>query len=395
MDTRVSAAERRASVMTDAPPPISQTTLPMVERGGSAPPPPPVKLGGAPAATGTVPAHTHDAPAPAPAAGARVLDYERVTVTPPETGALAPVDVELAPWRADRRRWHLRRAELAEARDDRTGAAWHSTRANALLTPWTARASRCGAEGGSVACSCTSCGEVHAWRQGCGLRSWCGSCSRRWSGGYARRLTAALGWAERKAVGKWSREGRRRRRRPVLQLLTLTVRSSGDVEADRARIAAAWPRLRAWWHRRVGAPAYALTYEVTAGTEGQGHAHAHLAILLPYLDVRAVSAEWNTLVDGGHVDLAAKRAGSAASCARYVAKYASKGSSVAGLPVAVGAAWIRATHGKRQVCCSRGLFRDVDAPGKSPCCGESLHFLEYRRDGSTCGAGAPREGPPE
>lgn len=314
---------------------------------------------------------------------ARVLDPRASNCNGPQTRA-ERLDTLLSEWRRRRREHHLRRAALAEVQGDRAAEAWHAARASALLRPFAVRSAECGQGGGAVTCACSACGEVHRWVRGCALRQWCAHCSRRWARGYERKLSAALGAAERRAVMRWNREGRRRGKRPALQLLTLTVRSTGDVERDRETIAAAWPRLRAWWHRRIGAPAYALTYEVTPGTKGQGHAHAHLAILLPYLDVCAVDQEWRKLVgEGGHVDLATRRAkrgaGRAASCARYIAKYASKGSAIGALPDDVAAAWIRATHARRQVNASRGLYDGVDVRGVSPCCGDPLFYTGYER----------------
>lgn len=72
---------------------------------------------------------------------------------------------------------------------------------------------------------------------------------------------------------------------PGIYLITLTAPHSGDLEVDRDLMGEAVRKLtkhagaHGWWS------AYALTWEATAGTAGDGHMHCHLAVIsgwIPY-----------------------------------------------------------------------------------------------------------------
>lgn len=226
---------------------------------------------------------------------------------------------------------------------------------------------------------CQGCGEVHEVAHRCGLRSWCGGCARRWSVDRAERIAAGLVRREREVREQWNALGALRGLRPELRLVTLTVprHEAGPEEALSAAKAAwnawrtwLWTEVRAGWARRLrrrrdDVPAswcrmpYALAWEMTDGTDGTGHAHAHLAVFLPFVSVQRMSAAWRRYT-GGHVHLSRDATGatvrtvSAKSAGRYLAKYVTKGSE--DLSPANLAAWVRATTGRRVVSCSRGLL---------------------------------------
>jgi len=159
-------------------------------------------------------------------------------------------------------------------------------------------------------------------------------------------------------------------RAPKLVLLTLTIRHSGDVTLDRARIAEAWVRWRAWLWRRLGAPPFARVWEFTDGRDGKGHVHLHIATVWPWVDFSELHAAWSraTRGEGTHVDVGTgpKRAKHSAplsskTVAAYLAKYATKG-SVSENP-ALLCAWVRASTGRRKVTTSRRLCPPREAAG--------------------------------
>lgn len=88
----------------------------------------------------------------------------------------------------------------------------------------------------------------------------------------------------REARGAWNRGGRVGML-PGAYLITLTAPHSGDLLSDRLAMGRAlrgllkYAALHGWWSH------YALTWEVTAGTRGDGHVHVHLAVVsswIPY-----------------------------------------------------------------------------------------------------------------
>lgn len=157
-------------------------------------------------------------------------------------------------------------------------------------------------------------------------------------------------------------------------MLTLTQAPSGDLAHDRVTLGRAFEKLRKWMHRRVGAFTYALVWEVTPGTSGKGHVHAHVALLLPWIDFADVHAEWVRATGGrsSHVDIQTewaryKRRGkpvrdrggaekAAASAAEYLAKYTSKGVQPADFAPDVAASVIDAMWERRACTTSRDFL---------------------------------------
>lgn len=165
---------------------------------------------------------------------------------------------------------------------------------------------------------------------------------------------------------------------PRWSMMTLTVRHSGDVGADRERIAAGWRRLRSWLHERQGSNAFVLVWEITPGADGVGHVHAHVLIPLVWLDYAELRAAWSRATDGHgeriHVAQGKYGRGGAGGAAAYIAKYASKGSVSLGESHAVAAAWYRATYAKRW-CSTSVRWWFVEPPKHCRCCGASWEVV--------------------
>lgn len=186
----------------------------------------------------------------------------------------------------------------------------------------------------------------------------CADCALRKARRLYRKLMPAIRLQEARGFAKWHSAGRPAGGRPVLTLMTMTVRSVtlADLGARRKLLSDAWNRFRTWWqekyHRRLS---YAWTAECTDGSKGQGNVHLHVVTMLPFVDYRTLEAAWNRAVgeQGGHVDFQRRRT-DAKAAARYVAKYASKGVKFA--TVQTAAAWVQAQHGRRGVSSSRDFW---------------------------------------
>lgn len=115
-----------------------------------------------------------------------------------------------------------------------------------------------------------------------------------------------------------------------LVLITLTVRHSGDVEADRNALASGWRRFYKAVNKRWGRYPYVGVWEVTAGRDGLGHVHAHVAVVWPFRDWAEVRELWIAACpESERINFVARRRDGRASepkgVARYLGKYLSKG----------------------------------------------------------------------
>lgn len=284
--------------------------------------------------------------APAEPAEPCGLGYKGVTVSPPEalTNPTSKILDELCtPERERRSRRFARMAARARAQGARAEhpavkseaerrERWYQSRADALRRPYTLRAADCEVPGVApwVELMCEAEGTVRMVPARCGLGRWCASCVKRKRGAWFKRVARGLGDRHREELGRWNREGRQRGRRPDVTLVTLTVRHTGDLRADRARINRGWRRLRAWLHERDGrALPYVLAWELTEGADELGHVHAHVAAVWPWRDLRALDAEWRRATEGEgvNVDVQGKRRASkgAKAASSYLAAYIGKG----------------------------------------------------------------------
>jgi hypothetical protein len=158
-------------------------------------------------------------------------------------------------------------------------------------------------------------------------------------------------------------------------MVTLTMRHSGDVAADVRRIARAWHRWCAWMRATIGhAPPYMRVREVTQGRSRDGHVHYHVIIALPFISWARARASWARAVaqDDAQVDFG--RASTAASAARYVAKYVAKGSLTDAWDPHLAARVVDATYGTRTWTVARAVsvaLRGAHEPHHCPACGAS------------------------
>lgn len=243
------------------------------------------------------------------------------------------------------------RARLAEQLALRE-TDWHRQRADALGLPVADRMRSCGH--GSVEVASPQ-GEVVELPLGCGQHL-CPTCE-------GKRLRK-VGRRARLAIEAHDRRERRRHRRATL--LTLTVRDTGDPVADRERIMAGWKRWRSWWRKRYGwSFAFMLVVELTAGSKGTGHAHAHVCAWMPrWFDWRKAQAAWSRAVEDGNLDIQQRQDNATSRQAlAYLTAYLNKALQLERLEPALAASWLVGTYGRRRVTTSwRFWLADAGEP---------------------------------
>jgi len=232
-------------------------------------------------------------------------------------------------------------------------AEWAEHRAQAMALPRAEVVGECGKRGRSVRCGCGT-REVPV---GCDQVQLCIRCSkvhwRRWR----RRIAHAMDGHLRAARGEWSKH--RRGKLPGIYLITLTIPHSGSIITDREALGAAWRHLtkiataRQWWG------AYALTYEVTPGTDGRGHVHAHVAAVSSWIPYEELHVEWRRVSGAMILDVSAPRSTRHGCAADYLAKYVTKGVDPTVFTGGKAGEILVAMRGKRKVTTSRYFWRPV------------------------------------
>jgi len=292
---------------------------------------------------------------------------------------------------------HVRKRRLSLAK-------YHEGRAKKLARDWDVIRAECDTEHAATI-SCSGCGVVHEVNHACHIRQACTNCAKSWGGRTKRRLIPTLRGHMRRLKHEWNQGGRKRGDEPYLTMMTLTVRHSSDIAADRERINLGWRRFRAWLWHRVGARPFVLVWEFTPGDDGKGHPHAHVAIPLPFIEYDKCREEWERATDGAGLVLdfsANKKAkGNAKAVSAYLAKYISKGAFSLDEneeSADLWCAWISSSWGKRLLSSSRGFW--LVPPSLSPCCSARWDLLDARpksvlepsEDGASTGSEAT--GPP-
>jgi len=261
--------------------------------------------------------------------------------------------VEENEWRANLA-WAYARAfdpiaKRLEAREDGYGR----DRARSLRMDPFERVETCGHRTRVVHCACRHVRVPVA----CGLPWLCSRCRQSFYRKWFRRLRRATRMHARAALATWRAAGRPRRGQARWVLLTLTTRHSGDLRADRRDIIQGWRKLRQWLWKRMGRFPFALVWEVTQGSDGRGHLHAHVAALWRWIDFSEVRGEWcraNPNSTRISIESAKKGAGGAAS---YLAKYTTKGVEVQELPPVLAANALAANYNQRLVTTSQRFYK--------------------------------------
>lgn len=221
-------------------------------------------------------------------------------------------------------------------------------RARRLRRPYHERTDRCARAGVTVRCACPGRRDVRWFT--CRQHLVCGHCRSKRSKRIGARIRAGVEAASS--------------RRPRLRwhLLTLTLRHSGDVAADRAALARGWRRFYKALHRRWGDFSYVGTWEVTAGRDGLGHPHAHVVALWPWRDWAVVSALWRqSCPESSHISI--ERARNVKRAARYVSKYVAKGVEADEFTPELRARVLAGTYGTRWLFSSVRFWVPFE-----PCC---------------------------
>lgn len=238
------------------------------------------------------------------------------------------------------------RARAAIAGQVRGSAPYAQRRADALRRPVGVALGGCGRTGRLVHCACP--GERPRWF-GCRQHWLCRRCRLARTGRLSRRLAEALP----RALSAAAVPGFRRHHRVVLA--TFSQRHSGDLSADRKALADGWRRFYLSYVRRYGSFSYAGVWEVTPGSDGRGHVHIHVAVIWPYRDWAVLRRLWlDACPTSSRVSFEASN--TPERCARYLAKYLSKGVDGAEFTPELRARVSAAMYANRSVFTSRRFW---------------------------------------
>lgn len=261
----------------------------------------------------------------------------------------------------------LQRVELARSSE------WAEHRAQAMALPRAELVAACGERYRSVRCRCGT-REV---KVGCDQMQLCLTCSKRHWRKWRKRITRAMDAHVRAARGTWHaarRRGEQRGMLPGVYLVTLTVPHSGSIATDRDTLARGWRKLtkvasaNGWWS------AYAMTYEVTPGSEAdgrRGHVHVHLAAVSSWIPYEELHEAWRKFTGAVVIDVSAPRSGRAQSAADYLAKYVTKGVDPREFTGQKAGELLAALRGKRKVTTSVDFWKPTrDLETRCKVCGE-------------------------
>lgn len=227
----------------------------------------------------------------------------------PESQQVSPVDE--ATWASEmeprRLRWEARAVDPSLTRQQRRYAF---RRARRLRRPYVERLDGCARAGVLVKCACPGKRDVRWYA--CRQHVMCERCQRQRSKRMGARVRAGLENAHAQAP------------KLMAVLITISVRHTGDIGADRASLARGWRRFYRAYHRRFGAFPYVGTHEITPGRDKLGHPHAHIVALWPFRDWSQLAELWRAACpESTRISFVASR--SVRGAAKYVSKYISKG----------------------------------------------------------------------
>ncbi len=168
-------------------------------------------------------------------------------------------------------------------------AEWHEHRSRALAMARADVLTSCGQRWRAVACGCG----MREMKVGCDQPQLCVACRKKHARLWRRRITDGMNVALTAERSRWYRTPSTSRRGmcPGVYLITLTAPHTGDLATDRERMGKGVRKLLkhankfGWWQT------YALTWEATAGDDGKGHMHAHLAVISGWIPYRRKETE--------------------------------------------------------------------------------------------------------
>ena len=251
-----------------------------------------------------------------------------------------------------RQEWRRRAAESGKRE---TVVRYALRRAEALGRPYRRKIERCSTTGTRVKCKCKGWRGVHP--RTCRQHLMCEVCMRARSRRLGMRMRAGL---EHAMTGRPDTDR--------LVLLTLTLRHSGDLTADRAALAAGWRRFYRALRRRWAKFPYVGVWEVTPGEDGLGHLHMHVAVVWPWRDWSVCRQLWiDACPESERISfVAARRDGrrsDAKSVSRYLGKYLSKGMQASEFTPELRSSVLAASYNARWVFTSRAFWLTF-----LPCC---------------------------
>jgi hypothetical protein len=240
-------------------------------------------------------------------------------------------------------------------------------RADALARPYGRKLQRCGQRGLRVKCGCKGWRGVRAFT--CRQHLTCGSCQRDRARRTGARIRAGLESALTSHPGE------------MIVLLTLTLRHSGDVDADRKALAAGWRRFYRSLHKTYGKFPYVGVWEVTPGDDGKGHMHMHVAVVWPWRDWGDCRRLWlRACPESERITFVARRrdgrASDPKSVANYLGKYLSKGIDTIDFPRELRTRIVAASYNTRWVFTSRKFW--ITFAPQCQHCGCQVVSAQYR-----------------
>jgi hypothetical protein len=170
---------------------------------------------------------------------------------------------------------------------------------------------------------------------------------------------------------------------PQIILITLTGEHSGNLTTDQTALSDGWRKLYKRMHEEHGAFSYAGVWEVTPGTDGLGHVHLHVAAVWRYRDWGRIREQWlRACPTSQRITFVGRRKdgkdSSAASVAKYLGKYLSKGADLSAFGPALRAEVSAAFYNQRSVISSAYFFhRALKCCRK---CNERYRLVEVPRE---------------
>lgn len=280
--------------------------------------------------------------------------------------------------------WRARAAEGGGERRVRYAVG----RAEACARPYRKRLAACGRRGQRVKCGCPGWRGVKLYT--CRQHLLCPVCKAARAKRMSARMRAGI---EAELAG--------RERGTKIVLLTLTVRHSGDVGADREALAEGWRRFYRRCNKEWGRYPYVGVWEVTPGADGAGHVHVHIAAIWPWRDWGVCRQWWlDACPQSERITFVAKRRdgqeSSPKSVARYLGKYMSKGMEGSEFSPVLRANIVGKLYNTRWVFSSRKFW--VPFEPRCPACQQRVVSAQYRWHGApwkpdSDGCDSPRGSP--